>query len=289
MLYDATAAKGYGFDLTSSGSKSAVTGITETSASDIQDVGSGWYRCSISAESTADVRVYVLNAFSGFSFAGNGTSGIYVWGAQLNLGSTAMSYQRIAATPTLSTPPTYATTSTMGGEVFRPYLFFDGADGYVTGAIDLTATDALLISGAAEKRRDSVQEYLFETTSTNGTCALLLRNPTPNQCRLRAYGGNTVDANGGTVLVGDRVILSGVTDISADICVLRVNKADAASNSADQGALTSYGSATFNVGARTNATSGWCDMHFYGLIVRAANSSTAQVNTVESYLASKMP
>jgi len=60
----------------------------------VQSVGNGWYRISITATTTtATVRIilYTVNGTS-ISYTGNGTSGVFLWGAQLNIGSTAKPY-----------------------------------------------------------------------------------------------------------------------------------------------------------------------------------------------------
>lgn len=53
----------------------------------IQSVGGGWYRCSVSGVASAaanTMRVYVSNADNTAVYTGDGTSGIYIWGAQLS-------------------------------------------------------------------------------------------------------------------------------------------------------------------------------------------------------------
>jgi hypothetical protein len=65
----------------------------------IADAGNGWYRCSISgttdSNTSMNVRVNLTNV-DGIqknpSYTGNGTSGVFIWGAQLELGSTATTY-----------------------------------------------------------------------------------------------------------------------------------------------------------------------------------------------------
>lgn len=64
------------------------TGVNILSTS-IRDEGNGWYRCSVSfdvATATRFPALYLMNgtATANASYAGDGTSGIYIWGAQLN-------------------------------------------------------------------------------------------------------------------------------------------------------------------------------------------------------------
>jgi hypothetical protein len=72
------------FDL----STGTVTSQTNCTAS-IESVGDGWYKCSITTSNNIS---YAWIAINSGNTVGDGTKGIYIWGAQLNIGSTAKPY-----------------------------------------------------------------------------------------------------------------------------------------------------------------------------------------------------
>lgn len=76
-----------------------IVGLNAGVIADIQPKGNGWYRCSITSTATgtgnSGIQPFVLDSNrSGTSpsYLGNGTSGIYIWGAQLVQGSTPKDY-----------------------------------------------------------------------------------------------------------------------------------------------------------------------------------------------------
>ncbi len=93
--------------------------VTDTSGgttSSIEDYGNGWYRCSFTSTFSASTSLYVVLRTSGAgvvieTYAGDGTSGLYFWGAQVE---TNASY------PT-SYIPTYGVSQTRAVD-------FNGAD-----------------------------------------------------------------------------------------------------------------------------------------------------------------
>lgn len=82
-------------------------------SADIEQYSNGWYRCILSGApatsgTTVTVRVGMVNNAGVFAFAGTGSSGIYVWAAQLQTGGNATSY---VATTSASASYTAATNT----------------------------------------------------------------------------------------------------------------------------------------------------------------------------------
>jgi hypothetical protein len=99
--------------------------IAATSTATIEDAGNGWYRCSVyNTHGTFGATIYLSTGNNVFEYTGNGTSGIYVWGAQLEAGSYATSY-----IPTTSASVTrnadFLTRAGFGNTSTSGTLFFD--------------------------------------------------------------------------------------------------------------------------------------------------------------------
>jgi len=81
------------FDLIA-GTASAVTGVGGHAS--IEDAGNGIYRCSFTITATETLSrqfgVYMLNNADLVIYQGDGTSGVYLWGAQLEAGDRATDY-----------------------------------------------------------------------------------------------------------------------------------------------------------------------------------------------------
>jgi hypothetical protein len=109
----------------------------------IQDVGNGWYRCSVTASraSAYTARGYVeINDGATRQYTGNTSSGILIWGAQLETGSTATAYQRVA--------DQYNVTE--AGVPSVSYLFFDG----VNDSLDTPSINFATATSDGQARRN---------------------------------------------------------------------------------------------------------------------------------------
>ena len=119
-----------------------ITNSTASATASIVNVGNGWWRCSVTY-TTVGAGVMNINAFSstsstvgGRTYQGDGKSGIFAWGAQLEAASAMGNY-----TPT---PANYATA---------PSLLLNFANAAVVdsaGATDIVTSGTATISSASK-------------------------------------------------------------------------------------------------------------------------------------------
>ena len=105
------------------------TSGTGTPTSSITAMGNGWYRCEMqwtSSGTSAQVAIYLATADATISYNGDGASGVYLWGAQLEQGQTASSYiPTTTASATRASDTTTATPSTVGFNESEGTLFVE--------------------------------------------------------------------------------------------------------------------------------------------------------------------
>jgi hypothetical protein len=101
------------FNLSNGTVVSASTGLNGATGgvASIQDVGNDWYRCSYTlvlggANTAVFCDLNIVSTGSTISYLGDGTSGIYVWGAQLEVGS--------AVTPYIQSPSVFTSRASSG-------------------------------------------------------------------------------------------------------------------------------------------------------------------------------
>jgi hypothetical protein len=83
------------FDLINGITEIVTSGLGGHINSTIEDVGNGWYRCSITHPNLFDI-AYSFSGTptfdSGLNYVGDNVSGVFIWGAQLERGPIATSY-----------------------------------------------------------------------------------------------------------------------------------------------------------------------------------------------------
>lgn len=127
------------FDLQTGAVSTLGTGVTAS----ISPAGDGWYRCTVTQTLSAtglNFEPLIANTSSSIVYTGNNSSGLYLWGAQLEAGAFATSY-----IPTTLLPLTRnADVATMTGTDFSDW--FNASEGtfvaYINTGTNPNQTDA---------------------------------------------------------------------------------------------------------------------------------------------------
>ena len=121
-----------------------VSAIGTSGTASIVPIGNGWYRCSLVATATANAAnnpcyFYLSNSPTtprGAAYTGDGTSGLYIWGAQLEAGAFPTAYIKTEASEVTRA----ADSASMLGENFSSWYRQD--EGTVVGEFDIRQTQS---------------------------------------------------------------------------------------------------------------------------------------------------
>jgi hypothetical protein len=269
------------FNLSNGTALTVSSGLTTA----ISNEGNGWYKYSITWTSTVTASqafvVGMTTTDGTVAYTGDGTSGIYIWGADLRVSNDGVgipSYQRV------DTSTSYDTVG------FPLYLRADGTDDYMlTNSIDFTATDKMTVWAGVRKLSDAAQGSIAEFNTSGGSgfgrWVLLGPSSAANNYQFSSVGTSGSNAVATTYSAPITNILCGFSEISQDVCVLRVDSVQVASGTSDQG-TGNYGTYPIFIGRRAGLTNSF-NGRIYGVIVRGAQSSTAQIEATETYLNQK--
>jgi hypothetical protein len=172
------------------------------SAASIQPFGNGWYRCSITATAAASGNVAApMQAIltSGVTragnFAGNGTDGVYLWGAQLETNSIATSY----------IPTTTAAVTRNADEISR---------GSISGCIGQTEGTFYMEFQASPSGTSSAWFNLSDGTANNW----IFIGKEGNNARVYLRANNVVLFSNTSVALTGGVVKAAVAYKTGDFC-----------------------------------------------------------------------
>ena len=258
---------------------SAVTSTnTGGTNSFITSIGNGWYRCGVTYSAVSGFSRWIFAA--GTTYNANTTTTLYCWGADLRTGSSAGTYQRIAAATD------YATAG------FLPYLYFVTDDSFSTSSIDFTATDEMSVCAGITKLSDTLVGIVAELSANwnSNAGSFVFAAPSGNSpTNDIAFGsrGTAVAAQAQKTSVPAPVtaVATGLADISGDIMTLRYNGSLAQTVTSDQG-TGNYGNYPLYIGRRNNASLPF-NGNFYQLVVCGKTLSASELASTEAYVATK--
>jgi hypothetical protein len=210
-----------------------VAGWTNAATRSVANIGNGWYRVTVVIPSATgnnslfdSIRIFTSNGTTTF-YTGDGTSGIYIWGAQLETGSTATAYipTTTAAVTVVESPWYRQDEGTVFTEFNRPAA--------VTGLRSIAAVSDGGYNNRMTLRTDSaVFMNSFVTTGgvNQATFPLAINSGANNKAAL-AYATNDFNAgvNGvsgtndtvGTVPVVDRLSIGSVLNAEPSCSYVR--------------------------------------------------------------------
>jgi hypothetical protein len=125
----------------------------DDAAGTITSFGNGWYRCTITGTGTGSTAWPWVYPNQQATYAGDGTSGIYIWGAQFEVGSPPSSYiptsgsTATRAAETLTVPAAnlpWPTPNVIGTELVTNGDFSDGTTGWTAVAGTLKISGGVL-------------------------------------------------------------------------------------------------------------------------------------------------
>jgi hypothetical protein len=194
------------FDLASG----AITASQDATGT-ITDVGNGWYRCTITATtesstSNTTANIHLIDGSGNASFTGDGYSGIYIWGAQLEAGSFPTSY-----------------IATAGSTVTRAQ-----DDAEITDISFLNPTELTVYFESEQCANDSYRRYFAFGDNTGGPMEYaIFSNPTNNiTSYVRVNGVNQAEfQNGGSIAEG--VAIRAAISIAEGKVAMSINGASA--------------------------------------------------------------
>lgn len=256
---------------------SGAGGAGALSATSITALPDGWYRVTL----TGTIPAASTNVFVNTASANNSSTRVtggtyYLWGAQLDPGSTATAYQKVTTTYDCTEP----------GVPDCYFLQADGSDdGMVTPTLDLSGTDKLGVFAAVRKISDAalgvIAELSASAASNNGSFWLLAPVSASTSYGFRSRGTIGTSANTAAFAAPHTAVLTGLGNISGDSTILRVNGAQVAADATDQG-TGSYGNHALYFYRRGGTTLPFNGLE-YGFVLCDTLPNLGQTEALEAY------
>ena len=283
LLYVVGFNGGQYFDLQGAGAVLGTQGNAPTSPT-VSAEANGYYRVSFTFTGTATTfQVYTSDNGTRFSgFAGSAGSGLFIWGAQLETGSTATAYQRVGS----------AFDVTEAGVASLSYLSFDGVDDFLVTPTITPNTDKAQVFAGVRKLSDAAIGVVVESSASTASNAGSFYVSAPDT----AGGANYGMRSGGSLRPVSGVfttytspisnVLAGLFDIAGDQRTARINGAQVGTDASDQG-TGNFLAYPLYIGRRAG-TSLPFNGNIFSLVVRfGANLDASTITNTERWVGGK--
>lgn len=252
----------------------------------------GFYRLTLSVSSSStgmtalvgisNSAIPTISSYGSVDFTASGTETISAKEAQLEVGSTATAYQRVASQYDI----------TEAGVPTCYYVQADGVDdAYVTPTITPGTDKVQVFAGVRKLSETGVGTFVeFSTAGDGNNGAFYLRAPWEG---VGSYDWNSqgtlnsrVGSSGQTAPITN--VITGLGDISGDTATLRVNGVQVAQSTADQG-TGNYLAYPAYIYARGGTSFPFNGLDFGHAVRFGSNLDAATIARVESLIARNTP
>jgi hypothetical protein len=247
----------------------------------ITDAGNGWYRCSLtgacSGVTTYRCGFFISDNDNSTTRLANGTCSI--WGAQLETGSTATTYQRVTTTHDV----------TESGKRDCWGLLADGSDdSLITTSIDFSSTDKMTVMVGVRKNSDAtavVAELTASLTANAGSFYLVSGQNATDGWWSGSRGNAVSSVNQVTNIATSAIdagVISSTHDIAGDLTTIRRNGVAGSNATGDKGS-GNFSNSIIYLMARGGSSLRFPGI-LYTLIIRGAATPTGTIADFEKNL-----
>jgi hypothetical protein len=248
----------------------------------ITDAGNGWYRCSLtgacSGVTTYRCGFFISDNDNSTTRLANGTCSI--WGAQLETGSTATTYQRVTTTHDV----------TESGKRDCWGLLADGSDdSLITTSVDFSSTDKMTVMAGVRKNTDAtavVAELTASLTVNAGSFYLVSGQNATDGWWSGSRGTAVSSVNQVTNIATSAIdtgVISSTHDIAGDLTTIRRNSVAGSNATGDKGS-GNFSSSIIYLLSRNNGASLRLSGILYTLIIRGAATPEGTIRDFERNL-----